>query len=285
MGVIIVLIGVVLFVSLYDYFTARKWQQVTSTERNTIVFEDRNKAYGAYQIRKDYNKSLIFIMLGLVAAVGIAFGSYLFIKSLPEEVVEAPPVDLSQFTVEAPPLEDVEPPPIEEEIPPMEKTIEFLPPVVTDEEVKTPPPTQDALADTKASTSTNNVETENFAPPVAASTPPPVEIKEEPVFLDVEESAEYPGGRAEMMKYLANNMKYPETAIQAGIEGKCYLRFIVGTDGKIQDVRISRGVPDCPECDKEAARVVRSMPKWKPGKNSGKAVRSYFDLPVNFKLN
>lgn len=284
MGAIVSVIILVLFVSLYDYFSARKWQQVTSSYRNELVFENRNKRYGAYEMRRNYDRRLIIIMLGIIVAISASYGAYLYVKSIPEDIVEPPPMDLSQFTVAAPPLEDVAPPPIEEEVPPMEKTIEFLPPVVTDDEVKTPPPTQESMENTAASTVTNDIETENFKPPVVTK-PPPVETKPEPVYMDVEESAEFPGGRAAMMKFLGDKMKYPETAVQAGIEGKCYLRFIVGTDGSIQDVKVTRGVPDCPECDREAMRVVRSMPKWKPGKNGGKGVRSYFDLPVNFRLN
>ena len=284
MGVIVSVIILVLFVSLYDYFTARKWQQVTSSYRNDLVFEGRNKNYGAYEMRRNYDKRLIFIMLGVILVIGTSYGAYLFIKSMPEDIVEPPPLDLSQFTVAAPPLEDVEPPPIEEEIPPMEKMIQFLPPVVTDEEVTTPPPIQEAMEETKAGLK-DNLEGKNDFIPDPVETKKVEEKIEEKIYMDVDEAAEFPGGRGEMMKYLASKMKYPETAIQAGIEGKCYLRFIVGTDGTIQDVRVTRGVPDCPECDAEAKRVVRSMPKWKPGKNGGKGVRSYFDLPVNFRLN
>jgi protein TonB len=209
----------------------------------------------------------------------------MIIKSLPEEVIEEPPVDMSQFSVAAPPVEEVEPPPVEEEIPPMEQTIAFLPPIVTDDVVDNQIPPQDAMVDVNASTVTNEDDNNSFAPPPTDNTPPPVEKKEEEVYLDVEESAEFPGGRAAMMKFLGDNIKYPETAIDQGLEGKCYLRFIVGTDGKITDVKVTRPVPDCPDCDAEAKRVVKSMPRWKPGKIGGKGVRSYFDLPVNFKLN
>lgn len=285
MEIIFSIIALVVLVSLYDFFAARRWQQVTSVQRNNLVFEHRNKEYGAYVIRRDYDKRMLIIMASLTLAIGMSYGAYLIVKAMPAEEEKEIPMDLSQFTVAAPPIEEVEPPPIEEEIPPMEKTIEFLPPVVTDDVVTDPPPTVDQLNDVASSTVTNDVDEPNFSPPVVAKNPPPVEVKEEEVHLDVEEPAEYPGGRAAMMKYLSENMKYPETAIQAGLEGKCYLRFIVGTDGKITDVRVSRGVPDCPECDNEAKRVVRSMPKWKPGKIGGKGVRSYFDLPVNFKLN
>ncbi|HNS42956.1 MAG TPA: TonB family protein [Taishania sp.] len=285
MGIIFVIVGIVLFVSLYDYFTSRSWQQVTSTTRNDIVFSDRNKEFGAYEIRKNYDRNLILILFGVVATIGLVYGTYLFIKSLPEEEVELPPVDTTLFTIEAPPLDEEvpPPPPIEEEIPvQMEKTVEFLPPVVTDEQVDTPPPIQEAMTDTKASTTTNDKETETFLPPPVQEKKQ-VEEKEE-ILTFVAEEASFPGGTAEMMKYLAKNIKYPEVAIQAGIQGKVTLRFVVGKDGNIENVTVARGVPGCPECDKEAVRVVKSMPNWKPAKNDGKVVKSYFNLPVTFKL-
>ncbi len=284
MGIIILVTVLVLLVSLYDYFSSKSWQQVTSSSRNEVVFDERNKEYGAYEIRSNYDRNLILIILGIAATIGIAYGTYLFIKSLPEEVVEAPPIDTSMFTIEAPPLdEEVPPPPPVEEVPvQLEKTVEFLPPVVTDEPVDNPPPIQDAMTDTKASTQTNDIETETFTPPTV--TAPKVVEKEEEILTFVAEEASFPGGTAEMMKYLGKNIKYPEVAIQAGIQGKVTLRFVVGKDGSIENVTVARGVPGCPECDKEAIRVVKSMPKWKPAKNDGKVVKSYFNLPVTFKL-
>lgn len=287
MVVIAVVILLVIALSLYDYFSSIRWQQVTSGNRNDIVFEARNKQYGAYQIRKNYNLTLILIMSGLVLSVGIAYGAYVVIKNLPKEEEKEVIVETTQFSIDAPPVEeDIEEPPVQEEIPPMEKSIEFIAPVVTDKEVTTTMATQETLETTSSSTVTNDTDTPNFGKIIETPTKPVVEEKKpEVVFEDVEESAEYPGGRAEMMKFLQQNMRYPETASQAGIEGRCYLKFVVGTDGTITDVRVLRGVPDCPECDKEAVRVVRSMPKWKAGKNGGKAVKSYFNLPVSFKLN
>lgn len=284
MEIIIFITALVLVVTLYDYFSSRNWQQVTSTTRNEVVFDDRNKEYGAYEIRNNYDRNLIFIILGLVATIGLVYGAHLFIKSLPEEEVEMPPIDTTMFTIEAPPLdEDVPPPPPVEEVPvQMEKTVEFLPPVITDEIVDNPLPPQEAMVDTKASTVTNDQETETFAPPTVVA--PKVVEKEEEILTFVAEEASFPGGPAEMMKYLSRNIKYPEVAIQAGIQGKVNLRFVVGKDGSIENVTLTKGVPGCPECDREAIRVVKSMPKWKPAKNDGKVVKSYFNLPVTFKL-
>lgn len=115
--------------------------------------------------------------------------------------------------------------------------------------------------------------------------PPPSEKFTERIIETIEEPASYPGGRAAMMKFLADNLKYPEKAVEEGIEGKCYVRFIIDVDGTVSNVKITRGIPDSPECDQEAIRVVEKMPQWEPGKIHGKAVKSYFDLVVPFKLN
>ena len=116
-------IFLIVLVSLYDYFSARNWQQVTSSTRNDIVFESRNKEYGAYAIRKDYDKKIVFIILGLCILIGGSYGTYKYIKSLPEVVVVPPPIDMSQFDIPAAPPEKEIPPPIEEPPPPTEKTM------------------------------------------------------------------------------------------------------------------------------------------------------------------
>jgi protein TonB len=109
--------------------------------------------------------------------------------------------------------------------------------------------------------------------------------QEGPIIYDfVDEIAEFPGGKTAMNAFLASNIKYPETAIKLGLQGKCYLKFVVSENGNVSNVNVVKGVTDCPECDKEAIRVVRSMPNWKPAKMNGKAVNSFYTLPVSFKL-
>jgi len=102
------------------------------------------------------------------------------------------------------------------------------------------------------------------------------------VFYYVEEAPEFPGGTAALRKFLSDNIKYP---MRDDIEGKCYVRFVVRANGKITDVEIMRGIPDCPECDAETVRLIQAMPLWTPGKNNGKPVNSYYNLPVAFHLN
>lgn len=106
--------------------------------------------------------------------------------------------------------------------------------------------------------------------------------KNDMLFSVVEVMPQYPGGQIAMMKYIMENMKYPEQAMKEGIQGRVTVRFIVEKDGSISDVKPVLSVH--PLLNKEAVRVVKSMPKWSPGKHNGKPVRVRFNLPVMFKL-
>lgn len=117
--------------------------------------------------------------------------------------------------------------------------------------------------------------------------PPPEPAPEEPkekIYEFVDEPADYPGGLKVLLKYLSDQIVYPEEAVKNGIEGKCFVQFVVTDSGKIKNITLKRGVPNCPECDKEALRVLETMPDWIPGKVNGKKVSSYFSLPIMFKL-
>ena len=115
----------------------------------------------------------------------------------------------------------------------------------------------------------------------------PVEVEEEEVveaevFTIVEEMPSYPGGDMKMYEYLGKNIKYPQIARESGIQGRVFVNFVVEPDGSVSNVKVLRGIGG--GCDEEAIRVVKSMPKWKPGKQRGKAVRVSYTLPVVFKL-
>jgi len=105
------------------------------------------------------------------------------------------------------------------------------------------------------------------------------------VFTVAEEMPEFPGGMGELMKFLQNNINYPESERLAGIQGKVYVKFIIQPDGSLTNLEILRGVAGGEGLSNEAIRVVMSMPQWKPGKQSGRNVAVYFNLPINFKLN
>ena len=109
---------------------------------------------------------------------------------------------------------------------------------------------------------------------------PQEEVEE--VFIVVEEQAEYPGGQSALMKYFSDNIRYPVSASENGVQGRVICQFTVWKDGSISDIKILRSVH--PALDNEAIRLIKGMPKWKPGKQLGKPVASRFTLPVLFRL-
>ena len=108
------------------------------------------------------------------------------------------------------------------------------------------------------------------------------EVEEEQIFQIVEEPASFPGGMGECMKWLGKNIKYPTISQENGVQGRVIVQFVINRDGSIVDAKVVRGVD--PYLDKEALRVISSMPKWKPGKQRGKAVRVKYTVPVTFRL-
>ena len=109
------------------------------------------------------------------------------------------------------------------------------------------------------------------------------QVEEETVFQVVENQPEFPGGMKALMKYLQDNIEYPRVSRDNNSQGRAFIRFVVNTDGSIQGVEVLKSSGDM-YLDKEAVRVVSGMPKWKPGRQSGKAVRVYYTLPVVFRL-
>ena len=108
------------------------------------------------------------------------------------------------------------------------------------------------------------------------------EVSEQEVFTIVEEMPDFPGGTAKLAEYLQKNIKYPQMARESGIQGRVFVNFVVEPDGHVSNVKVLRSLGG--GCDEEAMRVVKAMPKWKPGKQRGKPVRVSYILPVNFKL-
>jgi protein TonB len=187
-----------------------------------------------------------------------------------EEVTlaEPPPIDKS-----TPPPPPVIPPP------PVQQTIKFTPPkVVKDEEVQEPPPTQEEVKDVQVSTETHEGEKVVDLPPEN----PVVSEDEGKIFTIVEEMPTFPGGEDKMIEYIAKNTKYPPVARENDIKGRVFVNFYIDKEGKVQGVKLIRGIGG--GCDEEALRVVRSMPPWKPGKQNGRPVNVYYNLPVNFTL-
>jgi periplasmic protein TonB len=112
----------------------------------------------------------------------------------------------------------------------------------------------------------------------------PADVPQEPLAY-AEQMPEFPGGQEAMMAYMVRNMHYPQECIENEVEGKVFMGFVVDLEGGITEVKVMRGVRDCPALDKEALRVVSSMPKWTPGRQNGQPVRVRMTVPVMFKLN
>ena len=168
-------------------------------------------------------------------------------------------------------------------------------PITEQEEQKAPPPPPEApkaeeiieIAENDADVEETTIQASDETDKAVEVKYVPVEVEEEEVeeqqiFQVVEEMPEFPGGMGECMKWLSKNMKYPTISQENGVQGRVIVQFVVNRDGSIVDATVARGVD--PYLDKEALRVVGLMPKWKPGKQRGKAVRVKYTLPVMFRL-
>ena len=258
--------------------SAKSWED--------MVFEHRNKEYGAYSIRKRYAKHVLLatIFAFLIFAFAMAYPTIAeFFKS--QEVAEEKPT-LRTVTVldQPPPINPDTPPPPKLDIPPPVKTIiKFLPPKVTDKEIveeeKMPTVEEIKQNDTGAENveGTGDVVFEEPVKEVAKEEGDPNQV-----FVVVEQMPEFEGGVAAMMKFIQKNLKYPASARRMGVEGQVFVQFVIDNDGKVTEVQTMKGVSA--DCDKEAMRVISMMPRWKPGKQSGKPVRVRYVLPIKFKI-
>ena len=225
-------------------------------------------------------------MGSMVLAFVLGALTMFIIRNLPKQEVEAPKGSDKTWTVQPPPKDLPPPPPTTPPPPPLEKMTAFIPQVIEDDPVTDPVPTQDQLEDTKAGDKTQDGSDENFDPPQpTGDTPKQIDTKPEPIETFVEEEADFPGGFAEMAKFINENIDYPQEAIDLGIKGRVTVRFVVEKDGRISNVSIATPLPGCKACDKAAQKVVEKMPSWKAGKNGGRAVRTWVTLPVKFEVN
>ena len=213
------------------------------------------------------DKKLTYVLMGLVLVLSICYVAFEWTEKevTKYEVSDTDfffeeEMDIQQTSQETPP-----PPP-----PPAVQEVEVLNVVEDDVETET----------IEINTEDDKDVEVVIAPPVEA---PVEEEEEEVIFMVVESMPEFPGGQQALFKYLAENVKYPFIAQENGIQGRVICQFVVNKDGSIVDVVAVRSSGE-PSLDKEAIRVIKSMPKWKPGKQRGKPVRVKYTVPVNFRL-
>ncbi len=254
-----------------------------------IIYDNRNKAYGGYELRKNYNRRAGKAMLLLLMGVGtLCSFSLIHTKPVPEvqrshKTIDPVLVDISQ-TIIPPVKQPVTPPPAAAHI----KTVTSTVPVIIDDHMVPDKPmtenkkmddsqpattTSDGTVVTTGSTSGNGAGKQKIVtdPVVAVTTPPVRWVSQMPDFA------------GDMGAYINKHLRYPDAARSAGIEGQVMIEFVVNEDGSVSNARVVRGIGG--GCDEEALRMVNSMPKWKPGKQNGVAVKVIFALPIKFVLD
>jgi protein TonB len=243
-------------------------------EFDEIIFENRNKKYGAYDLRKRYKSTASLSILG-----GITLSALLItVLSLKTEDGTASSGPRDVIITLSKPVDNsiVRPSDVK---PPVEliKAIKNLQPeVVTDSLEATPfiPITDVLIATIKDGKVTDSVADKD---PVTSEIP-----VEDKVFIVVEEKPEYPGGEAALFKFISENLVYPTEAQNNNIQGRVILKFVVNPDGSAERIEVLRGID--PLLDNEAIRVVKTLPRFKPGKQGGVPVKVWFMLPVLYKI-
>ena len=262
-----------------------------------LVFEGKNHAYSAYQLRKETGKRNMKALL-VMFIIGAAIAAFVAIKGVVEnamkqDVAIEADVELAKLAEKKEAkVEKKEQPKLEKvEVEKVKSSVKFVPPVIKkDEEVKPEEElkSQDELNKTNTAIGAFDVKGNDEAAgevlkakEVIAQPEPPKE-EETKVFDVVEQMPSFPGGPSALFEYLSKNIKYPVVAEENGIQGRVIVTFVVERDGSITDVRVVKSVD--PSLDKEAQRVVKSMPRWIPGKQNGSAVRVKYTVPVTFRL-
>ena len=269
-----------------------------SRDWTEMVFEGRNKEYGAYRLRKNAGKRNLYSLITIfIAALAIWGGISLvkFVESRTKTVAQTSVAELSVLNqpkkkAEVKQQQKVKLEQPEKVVERVKSSVKFTAPVIKkDNEVKPEDElkTQDELMNTKTAIGALDVKGNDDAngevlkiKEAVAQPEPKPEV--EKVFDVVEQMPSFPGGPSALMEWLSNNVKYPVVAQENGVQGRVVVSFVVERDGSITDVKVVRGVD--PSLDKEASRVVKAMPRWIPGKQNGSAVRVKYNVPVAFRL-
>lgn len=246
-----------------------------------LIFENRNKVYGAYVIRKLYadnlNRAMLFVLGAVVAIVTLR-------RTLPSVDIVKPTasregtIKLDQLPQLA--LEKMK----QKTVPPLQKTARKLPPVVTN----SPDPVVESPMKEAAGVSDKGVETESTpafgVEGVAVDRVVPPVVEEAPKVWDrAEVMPQYEGGMEAMIKFLRNKMRYPAIARRLGTQGSVFVSFVINTDGSIIQAKVIKGISK--ECDEEALRVISMMPRWQAGRQGNVPVMVRMVLPIKFQLN
>lgn len=269
-----------------------------SNEWTDLVFEGRNQAYGAYKLRKGTAKRNVWalIIVGLAAALLYLGLQLQKMAEANKKVENTQAVELAKLNIEKKEAKvekkeiiKQEPEKVVEQV---KSSVKFTAPIIKkDSEVKEEDEIKlDEVQKSDKAVGAFTVEGNDEVggavlkakEDIAAPEPPKHVVEETKIFTVVEQMPMFPGGYGALMGYLRDNIHYPTVAAENGVQGRVVVGFVVERDGSITDVNILRGVD--PSLDREAMRVVKSMPKWTPGKQNGSAVRVKYQVPVSFRL-
>jgi periplasmic protein TonB len=263
-----------------------------------IVFANRNREYGAYQLRRAYPRYLLRALTIGIVLIGIGVLLPHIVSAVSAMIPEAPPVEV---TVELGPPREIDatpppppPPPVPTPPPPPRSTQIFVPPAVLRDDLveERERPSVEDLKNNNKDIGTQNIDVTEERPPVIDPglddipvIEEPEKPKEEEVFdiFGINKPPTFPGGEKELLRFLAENIQYPALARESNVQGNVALSFVIGKDGTVTDVQVLKDIGA--GCGKEAVRVVRNMPKWFPGEANGNPVKVRYTLPVKFRLD
>ncbi len=280
---------------------------LSSKEWTDLIFEGKNKAFGAYTLRrasdKRHNKAMLLVIIGLIVVLigGYFWGMYSDFRreqrelelqaQLEQQLAEMAAAEEQEEQVEEEIPQAMEEPQAEEALP--EEILNTIKDteiaIAADNEVTEDITSKDDVAESTAAagattfdkgTDDLNVVREH-KDEIIVEEKHPEPVKEE-VFTAVEQMPQFPGGEAELLKYISSHIKYPTMAAENNIQGRVVVKFVVGKDGRVGEVVVVRGKD--PDLDKEAVRVVKTLPNFIPGKMNGQAVSVWYTVPINFKL-
>ena len=283
---------------------------LSSKEWTDLIFEGKNKAFGAYTLRQSsdrrHNLAVVYVIAGLILVFLFAwiYGMIQTAKENAEKerlaellaqveqqqfeelIIEEEIIEENQMEQEEEIPEPEEEEALAEDILNTEKFTEFL--TAKDEEVTEEVKSADDVKDTSTAlgstdfdkgTDDLNIVREHKNEVIVEEKTPEEDTK---VFTSVEQMPQFPGGDAELLKWISSHIKYPAIAMENNVQGRVVVQFVVTKNGSIGEVKVVRGKD--PDLDKEAVRVVKTLPNFIPGKMNGQAVNVWYTLPINFKL-
>ncbi len=276
---------------------------LSSKEWRDIVFEGKNKEFGAYTLRAASNGRHNRAMIAVVIVIAILFALAFLVNTVIKTAMKAPEDTneqaLVEMVTEEPEEEEPEeeqqrieepeqPEVLKEELLNTVKLTEIA--IVHDNEVKEEIKSQDEMKETETAIGKVNedrgvddiIQAKEYKEVVVVEEKKPEPVDDNKVFDAVEQNPQFPGGEAALLKYVASHIRYPSAAQENGIQGRVTVQFVVTKTGAIGQVKVVRGKD--PDLDKEAIRVVKSLPKFTPGKMNGHAVNVWYTLPITFRL-